>query len=403
MLLASCGETAGLSSPESAQPIGDGPIEVDPGDESRLLRTIISDSEAPQGAVPEDLSIDLEFVKCATYSITLIMTNNSNYSVRYGDGYEITGRTWGYMGTADRESFVLPSGESRQIAVLPMGQSGFQLGSGEFRLTKDITVESDNRSVAGAYKLHTDFAIENVEIPPDMLSAAIEVDLATPIGALINITNGFDSGRLYYDKSFQLQRRVRGAWQDMPKAGPGDFPDENMRSMASRQVLQYYTVYWDWLYGDLPAGEYRLEKRFWQRGGDGDISALRLYAEFSLDGKPVPDVFHMDDGSSWSHPFGGISTFRAEVAELVDADFNNVSLGNIGLLVNGLTPFYDEGRAGDPFYIWDNAAVAVLNSNSEQMRFSDIQPGMIVDITFGGMVLESLPAHIEGAFLIKIC
>jgi len=141
---------------------------------------------------------------------------------------------------------------------------------------------------------------------------------------------------------------------------------------------------------------------FWHRDDDGNISVQRLYAEFSLDGEPVPDVFDRDDGSTWSHPFGGISTFRAEVTELVDSDFSQVSRGNIGLLVNELTPLWDGDRVGDPYYVWDSETVAVLSSTNEQIRFSDIRQGMIVDITFGGMVLESLPAHILGALLIQI-
>ena len=389
---------------ESSGPVAanGGPVETSPDVEARVLRTIMSARELPQGSVPEDLNITLEFVRYAPSLITLIITNNSGYDIKYGDGYEITGKTWGSMGTADNETFELPSGEGREINVLPMGPAGFQLTYGEFRLTSFITVEHDAPSAEMRYRLHVDFAIENTEIPPDMSGVAIDVYFATPIGALLNITNGFDSGRVYYDKSFRLQRSEGGIWQDLPAIGSDEFPDEDMRSVASRQILQHYTIYWAWLYGELPAGQYRIEKSFWHRADDGGISAHRLYAEFSLDGEPVPGILRNDDGSSWSHPFHGISTFRAEVAEIIDSDFHHVSFGNIGLLVNGLTPLWDGDRAGGQYYIWDNETAAVLDSGGGQLRFSDIRQGMTVDITFSGMVLQSLPAHIGGALLVRV-
>jgi hypothetical protein len=379
-------------------------VEAVSADELRLLRTMVADRKKPQGTVPEDLDITLEFVRYHPYAITLIITNHSNYNIRYGDGFEISCRTWGHgRGEADNESFDLPAGEVREISVLHFCRSGFSLGFGEFRLTKNITVEHESPSVARSYKLHTDFAIENTDIPPDMSGLAIEVYLATPIGAHVNIVNGLDGGRLYYDKSFQLQRRIDDSWQDLPTIASDAFPDENMRSLASRQILQYYTIYWAWLYGELPEGQYRLMKSFWHRADDGDITSRRLYAEFLLDGEPVPDMLRRDDGSSWGHWFGGISTFRAEVIEFVDDSLLRVQRGNNGLLVNGLTCVWGGDREGGHSYIWDNVAVAVFDSNGVQMRFSDIKQGMTVEITHSGYVVLSYPGQIIGALLIRIC
>ena len=45
------------------------------------------------------------------------------------------------------------------------------------------------------------------------------------------------------------------------------------------------------------------------------------------------------------------------MVELLDSDFSQVSLGEIDLLVNGLTPVWDGDEAGDPFYIWNNHTV----------------------------------------------
>ena len=127
-----------------------------------------------------------------------------------------------------------------------------------------------------------------------------------------------------------------------------------------------------------------------------------LYADFTLDGKPVPNTVLKDDGSSWGHPLGGVGTLRAEVTEIVKPDHHPVSFGNSGLLVSGLTPVWDETRTGDRFYIFDNFYLIVLDPGGEHIQFSDIKLGAIVDITHSGTFLTSDPAIIGDACLIRI-
>ena len=228
---------------------------------------------------------------------------------------------------------------------------------------------------------------------------AVEPDFTAPAGTIIEITNGFDSGRIYFDKSFWLQRNTGGIWQDIPVIGSNNFPYDT-HSLASKQVLPL-KIYWAWLYGELPPGEYRIGKSFLHQPDNGEDSQYDIFATFTLDGKPIPEQIIRDDGSSCAHPFSGITTFRAEVTELVGSD-HRFSFGDIGLLVKSLTPFWESSKTGDPYYIWDNLTVTVLDSNSRQIRFSEIPQGAIMDVSFSGPILTSLPGQIGGALLIQL-
>jgi len=360
-----------------------------------VARPIDINTITPVEIAPEGFGVTIEFVRYASQTVTLVITNNSGYDVRYGSGYELTGNQWGNAGVSDMDSYDLPSGEQHEVQII-IGDTGY----GEFRLTKNILVEPENPAARRIYQLQSEFSIENPAIPPDTRGVTMEVFFSTPVGVILDITNGFDSGRIYFDKSYRFQRMANGAWQDLPLVSSNDFPDD-MLSLASRQILQL-TIYWAWLYGECVPGEYRIEKSFLHLADSGEETQYNLYAVFTLGGEPIPDTINRDDGSSWGHPFGGISTFRAEVTELIDSDFHRVSMGNIGLLVISLEPFWGIDGSGDPFYVWDNSTVAVLNSAGKQIRFSDIPQGAVVDITFSGMILTSLPAHIGGSLLITI-
>ena len=372
--------------------VGDTPQEV-------LLtpRPIIYYYTTPPDFASEDIGVTLEFTGYTRQMLSLVIANDSDYDIKYGNGYEISGDYWGYAGEADYEYYNLLAGEREKTFI-----SLQDLPAGEFRIAKNIVFTPEYPAGTRSYELHTEFSIDNDAIPTDMRSVSMEADpdFTTSIGAVFRITNGFDSGRIYFDKYYLLQRNVNGAWQDIPLKSSDDFSFET-HSLASRQELSLF-VYWEWLYGELPPGEYRVGKSFLHRADDMDATQYQLYATFTVDGKPIPQIIHRDN-SEWAHPFSNISTFRAVVKECHVSDVHHVSHGNMGLLVNELKPPWGENAGkGDAYYIWDNLSVAVLDPNNKQIKFSDIPEGAIVDITFAGIVLSSLPAHVNGTLLIQI-
>jgi hypothetical protein len=356
--------------------------------------------------IPDDLDITLEFVSYAPLEIKLVITNHSEHPIQYGSGFEITGVNWGNMGEYDEKHYDLPAGERREISVLPFGLNGFDLGFGEFQLVKTIIAHPDKPAATKTYKLQTEFALENESIPPEIQGIVMDIYFATPIGVIIDITNGFSNGRVFFDRTYSLQNFVDGTWQDVPATHPDIFPGD-MQSIGSRQITQY-TKYWDWLHGELPPGSYRIEKDFWHHTGDKEVLHYTLYAEFSLDGEPIPEYIQEDEAIIM-HPFNGVTTFRAKVIELLDADYHAAFRGK-GLLVESLPilpslpslPNFWEDSSGEPYYIWNNHTTTVLDINGKQIAFADIPQGAVLNITYSGIVLQSRPAHIGGSLLILI-
>ena len=393
------------------EPSDEQPVEISP---SPVIEDDLAESSMPNGtqgtdlkdldwnmieSSPENLGITLEFLRQNPYTITLLLTNNSGFNIRYGDGSEVSGKGFGYVGTADLNTFDLPSGEQCEIQAISSSSTGFRLGYGEFRIRKNIIVDPDNPSNAKAYKLYAEFAIENATIPPDMNDVTLDAVFATPVGAIIEITNGFADERIYYDKSFRIERSEGSYWQTVALVGPDYFTSETV-STGQRQISQL-TIYWAWLYGELEPGHYRIAKDIWSV--DNPEVRDTLFADYMLDGQPISDTICNDDGSTWSHPFGGITTFRAEVTELLDPNRYAFTFGDRGFMVSSLTSFWDSRNdAGDRFIIWDNFTLTVLDVSGKQISFSDIRIGSVVDTTFSGMILTSNPAIIGGTLLIQL-
>jgi len=369
----------------------------DGDDTATFPREVMVDENTQQDAEPDDIGISLEYIGHTSRVLSFSITNNSDFDIRYGNGYELTGNQWGYAGEADYEFFDLPSG-GHGIAYAQV----YQIGFGEFRMSKNIVIEPDNPINAREYTLVAEFALDNTTLSPDVHDVKLEVDadFSTNIGIMIDITNGFEVGRIYFDQSFWLQRNSGGTWRNVPAIGSDSFLYDT-HSLAPRQILKS-RIYWEWLYGELPPGEYRIGKSFLHRTDGGEDTQHDLYATFTLDGKPVPDTVIKDDGSSWSHPLGNVAKLRAEVTELLDPGYHHISPDTIGLLVSGLTPVWNETETGDKFYVFDNYNFPVLDSDGRHIRFSDIKSGAIVDITHSGLFLTSDPAIITDVYLIEI-
>ena len=359
------------------------------GASSRVPRPVVINENASQGIMPDDAGITLEFASLTPRGLSFILSNNSGYDIRYGDGYYIAGNQWGYAGNADNEFNSLPSGESKVVDVQIDG-----IGFGEFRITKNIVIDPGSPTNAREYELVAEFAIENTTISSGIRGVVMEVDadFATSNGVMIEIINGFECGRIYYDKSFWLQRKSNGIWCDVTAIGSESFLYDTI-SMASGQISKII-IYWEWLYGALPPGEYRLGKSFLHHMDDGEDAQYDLCAVFFLDGNPASNTVEKADGSTWQHPLSGVTTLRAEVTELLSPGYHHMSFGNSGLLVSGLTPI------GDRFMVFSNCLV--LDSNGRHMRFSDIKIGTIVDITHSGLVLTMSPAILGNVYLVTI-
>ena len=89
-------------------------------------------------------------------------------------------------------------------------------------------------------------------------NVTIQISAISPTGATLIITDTNPEPYLY-GEWYKIQRLTDGQWQDLPHVidnaafnAMGYIPDENGEVK--------FTINWEWLYGTLPAGTYRIFK-----------------------------------------------------------------------------------------------------------------------------------------------
>lgn len=103
---------------------------------------------------------------------------------------------------------------------------------------------------------------------------------ASPSGATITLKNVMDT-EYTYGESYILQRKADNGWTDVePVIESYGFNDigYTLPPMGSEEI----TVDWEWLYGKLSAGDYRIVKEALFVRSPGDYDKFPLYAAFTL-------------------------------------------------------------------------------------------------------------------------
>jgi len=355
----------------------------------------------PPEATPEELGIILEFVRYSPDAIDLVIANNSELEVRHEEGFTLS-RNWlgsshAIVGTIGFEADVrLLPGQRREVQVIDTAPFDIHEQGGEFRVTKRIEVGPVGN--ARELELHAEFALDDPTIPQRLQTVAIAVELAMPVGAVVAITNGFSEGRLFYGRNYAIHRNVGGVWQDVPRINISGALPPDTRSLGPRQQNDYLVRYWAWLYGELPAGRYRIMKTLLHDTGEGDPEQVVRYAEFTLDGQPVPEYIPLAGGGHWVHPFGGIATLRAQAIKMPEDMRQFYADGTLLVRTSEWQGIEDEEARAS---IWDNHTVTVLDANGNQIPFSEIPMGALLDVTYVGFMLMPAIPPID-ALLIEI-
>jgi hypothetical protein len=94
--------------------------------------------------------------------------------------------------------------------------------------------------------------------------------------------NNTDS-QCIYGEYFSLEKTVNERWYQVPVAIDGDYGFNAIGyDLPSRDVREH-VVEWEWLYGSLDTGDYRIVKDILDFRESGDYDTYFLAAEFTVD------------------------------------------------------------------------------------------------------------------------
>lgn len=85
-----------------------------------------------------------------------------------------------------------------------------------------------------------------------------------------------------YGEEFQLEKKINGEWYQVPVAIEGNYGFKSIGYKVASGQTREWSVEWQWLYGSLGIGEYRIVKNVLDFRQTGDYDTYFLAAEFSI-------------------------------------------------------------------------------------------------------------------------
>ncbi|MBQ8982054.1 MAG: hypothetical protein IJ079_00575, partial [Lachnospiraceae bacterium] len=86
---------------------------------------------------------------------------------------------------------------------------------------------------------------------------------------------------MWFGEEFQLEKRDGDDWIAVPLAAKGEYGFHDIAYIISLDDTTEHEYNWEWLYGSLDPGEYRIGIRVYARGTDVD-EEYPVYAHFII-------------------------------------------------------------------------------------------------------------------------
>lgn len=114
----------------------------------------------------------------------------------------------------------------------------------------------------------------------------LKAENVTPTGLTLVCTQsgGEDLAELETGSFFVVQKKKSSKWKDVDYIVKKDEIGWTMEAYTvPKEKTDTYDVDWEWLYGKLPSGDYRIGKEFMNFRGTGDFDKEIVYAEFTIE------------------------------------------------------------------------------------------------------------------------
>lgn len=134
-----------------------------------------------------------------------------------------------------------------------------------------------------------DFTTANTSEKDVNLGIILSVKNVTPSGLTLVVTQsgGEPTGFLHTGEPYRLAALVGETWQAVEELPlPEGVDGYGWNSLAYNIPLESSTEFeidWSWIYGELPAGRYRLEKGFMDVRKSGDYDTMSYTVEFTIE------------------------------------------------------------------------------------------------------------------------
>ena len=166
--------------------------------------------------------------------------------------------------------------------------------------------------------------VDDVEIADIPIGLSMSLSDITSTGCTIVFkqNGGNVSGQLMTGSPFDIQALSdNGKWEDVPlieSEYPIVWTDEGWIICSDQDT--FFREQWDFVYGDLPDGHYRIHKEIMDFRGTGDYDLYDLYAEFDLPGTRLQVVYPI--GVPSDTVISGVSISSGDGVIYCECDFD---------------------------------------------------------------------------------
>ncbi|WP_164670054.1 immunoglobulin-like domain-containing protein [Virgibacillus doumboii] len=116
----------------------------------------------------------------------------------------------------------------------------------------------------------------------DGVTMIVKKETVSSTGLTVTFKNTSDKQYTYGDP-FLLEKKIKGSWYQVPIALDDNYGFNDIGYDLAPSDVSEWTVDWDWLYGNLKTGEYRIVKDVLDVKKPGDYDTHHLAAKFTID------------------------------------------------------------------------------------------------------------------------
>ncbi len=116
----------------------------------------------------------------------------------------------------------------------------------------------------------------------DGVTMIVKKGTVSSTGLTVTFENNSDK-QIIYGEHFLLEKKIKQKWYQLPFALDGNHAFTDIGYSLDSTGVKEWKVDWDWLYGSLDKGEYRIVKEILDFRYAGDYDKYYLTAEFTVD------------------------------------------------------------------------------------------------------------------------